>query len=395
MLHAAMRLPALTSLFSDALATTSMALTPGGDVVLSLAAPIGLANGTSVAIAIADGPIAPNAVTAATVLANGDIRLTLAFDHDLSMAPDGADYPAFDTFVSLTGFASALVNGSRQLRDVPARNQLVIVPGGPVASVTLSGSEKLLERLPPGVPGWHAATVTGASSLAFPAPPGVTRAMTVASPAVVRNIRAWGSIDWKWAQRKFTADDGKMTVGACHLFVTPVGEVRTSRSKSSKTDALAEVHAGVDLRQVLIDGFNVYVFVPATSYSGQVGASDLCHGPLFTAVMRTFNGLNLRRPELAAGDSYVSLLASHGAVAFDGAVYVHGYEFQSLAAYTQSDAVAPWEAADTTGVVAGSPITDLVPVGTGVWRDIDFTGILHDGFPQPLSGSFYLEHPPT
>lgn len=389
-----MRVPALTPLFSDPLAVSGMTITPGGNIVLTTAAPHQVTIGSRIAIAITDADT-PNPFSAAVVLADGNIRFTTTYAQDFTTAPAAWEGEPWDSFVTITGFANALINGSRQLVEAPDSHTLIVKPGGPVVSAPLTAQSAVLERLPGSVIGWHSVLSASSTTLTFPAAADVTRALSVTAPVVVRNIRCWGALDINTARRKFVSADEQIDVSACHLFVVPVASVKTSRSRNAKTDALAEVSPAVELRQLLVDGFTALVFCPAKSSSGAVAASDLCQGPLFKAMMRTFNGLRLPRPELAHGSSYAALLASHGAIYFDGATYVHAYEFQAPAYITNADAIMPFEQAELSGATDGidgyTPPTDVPAVGAPAFRDIDFTGILHDGAPQPLTGVFTLE----
>lgn len=401
-LHAGLILPRYTTRFSDALPVSSITVAEGGDITVTCAAPHGCPVGQQMAINITDADI-PNPITDVDVGADGTLLITTEHPHDLTTTPDANRFQAWHTTVKLAGFSNALINGTRQLDDVADSTSFIMTPGGTVASVTLTGNEVLLERLEAEVIGWHAATATSPTVLTIPTPASVTRDFTVANPTVVTSIRVFGAVNLDAALMQFSpeGDDG-YSLDKAHMFICPMSTVRASRSSASRTDGVADINPSADMRQILLDGFQINVFLPGGTTVAHVQAVDLCQGDLLRAINKTFYGLKVPRPEFSdPTGSFAALLESHtGGITKDRAIYIHQYEFQAQAVITNDDAVSPWEwiaiapaeyAAAQENLAAGGTLPDslatIPATGTVSFRGLDFTGILHDGKPQPLTAN--------
>lgn len=394
-IHGSILLPQYTALFSDALAVASIDVAQGGLVTLNCAAAHGVPTGQNIAVSITNAPT-PNPIVSATLRTNGDVELETEFDHNLTQHPNTEAFLPWDGGVTkLSGFTSSLMNGGRQLVEVIDRRIFVVKPGGSLVSVTLNGAEALLEPLEFDVIGWHSVTAASATKLAFPTPATVERDYTIASPTVVRNIRIFGALDLAAAMAQFTEDSDTISIDAAHMFVCPSLNVRASRSQHAQTDMVAELSAGSDYRQLLMDGFDILVALPTRKGIGHVEASDLAHGPIFKAILKTFMGLNVRMSEFADfGGSYIAHFEQHGPALTDNrAVYVHRYTFVTPAYLTNADAIAPWEwpLIDDEALQNGTVPDSVTPIGAPEFRDLDFTGILRNGSPQPLFGSYRID----
>jgi len=386
-LHAFVHIPRYTAAFSTALPVSNIVVTAGGNTVLNCSAPHGVPVGSSIGVSIVDAE-SPNSIAAASVLASGDILLTTAHDHDLTTSPDTYRFQAWNTVCKLSGFADSKINGTRQLVEVRSRRQIVIKPGGEVGSVSLTGSEILLERIELGLIGWHAVTATSTTALRFTTPAVVDRSYTIATPVVVNDVKIFGARDPEAAYKQYTQGDDKIAPTHGAMFICPEQGVVAERATSARGQTVAEFGPGIEYRQRLADGFQVVIFLPSVRTSAHVACIDMAQGEVFTAVLRTFNGLRLPRPELFDGGTYASVFHGHGSGSVtNNAVYAHRYDFQSPAYLTNADAIAPWDWTES-GDGGTGPITDVVPIGTPPLRDLDFTGILHDGKPQPLFGKF-------
>lgn len=401
-LHAALRIPALTSLFSDTLSVASIAVTEGGNVTITTTGPHGVSVGGRIGVSIIDA-LTPNPITAALEVGNsfGDIAIETEFEHDLTRA--ALDYvDPWAGFVRLGGFTAAAMNGDLQLVEVLGPASFVVRPPTDV-TISLNGAEKLYERLEAEVIGWHSVTAASSTTLTFPTPATVSRSYTVSGARVARSIRVWAALDLSTAMRNFVRPDAEqMSLPASYLFVTPRAETRLSRDRRAKSESPGEFYPGVETAQLLLDGFDVFAFLPTEHMGGAVAAADIAHGQIFSAVLRTFNGLRLPRSELVQGmnTEYVAFLESHGAAVYDGATYVHRYSFGAPTYITTGDQVQPyeWTSLDAieAALQAGTPVSpgSLYRVGAPALRDIAFTGslpdgapagIFHDGMPQPLT----------
>lgn len=384
-IHAGLILPRYTAIFSDALAVASIVVTSGGNVVLTTTAPHGVPVGERIAVSITDAEI-PNPITAASVDADGNILLTTSFDHDLTTTPDATLYDAWNTTAKVAGFTDALINGTRQLSSAPTRSTLVIVPGGTVASIVLTGNEVLYEGLGRDIVGWHSVIAVTSDTLSFPTPTSITRSFTVANPTVVRDIRVAGALDYETALGHYTADDSQVSLTRPAMFILPVPVSVEGKNRYITT--------GSDNRMMLRDGFTVLVLIPSHATAGHVGAIDLAHGAIFRAVLRTFHGLKISRSELmSAGDFRATFESHNGARTSSRAIYAHEYVFDMPAELVACDGVSPfeWAQIDDEAIADGDVPTSIYPANPPAFRDLDVTGILHYGHPSPLTGSFIME----
>lgn len=390
-LHAARRVPALTARFSDPLAVTSISVVAGGTTTLTCSAAHGVATGVSIAVCITDA-MTPNPITAAVVDDDGNIRLTTQYAHDLTTTPDPTKANAWNTSATLDGFGSALIDGVKQLIAVPNRNTLVIAPSGAVGSVTLDGGEVLLERLPFELIGYHTVTSATSTTLTMDTPATIGRNYTITAPVVVRNMRVFGSLSIETVMGTFVRDDNTpVPAGKAWMFVCPV-DVRTSRSRNSKTDAIADLSDGSDYRQMVIDGFEVMVVLPAENSPGAVAAIDLAQGEIFGAVLKTFYGLKMPRPELNSTGSYIAMMESHGAASFDRVNYIHRYRFQCSDVITNDAAIPPYDWPD---IAPDDIASSLYPIGAPAMTTIEISadpdeGIRRKEYPGALGGNVTL-----
>lgn len=394
---AAMRIPALTDVFSDTLPVTSMAVVAGGTTAITCSSAHGVGVGSTACIVVVDA-LTPNKITAWSLLANDDVEITTQYAHDLTTTPDPDNYDPWDRFATLGSTGNASLDGALQLISVADATTFVVRPA---TTVTLAGTipaaAALLKRLEREVVGWHRATATSATALTFPTPATVTRDYTVVAPKICTNVRVWGAIDLDHALRHFTrgSEADAAVLDESFLFVTPTRQARLSRDRAASSDAFTEVQPGAVVRQQLMDGFEIYAVMPAERYGGAVSCIDRAQGPVFSAVLKTFNGLKLPYSELSAPNPTVVMLTHHGAAHYDRANYVHGYTFEVTAYITDDDTLPPYAAPDIAAIDLaiqnGTPIpTHINPVGTVSFSSAAFVGIFQADRPQPLSGEFLI-----
>jgi hypothetical protein len=408
---AAARIPSLTDLFSDTLTLTSMVVNQGGSTVLTTSAPHGVDVGTQIAIAIVDA-FQPNAITDLDFVdgPGSDVLVSVAYPHALTTTPDATLYDSWDAFASMTGTGVLTLEGPVQLVSVPSRTTLVVRPATSLGSLpgTIPGAAALLERLERDIVGWRPVTAASPTTFTFLTPASVTRSYTVANPKACTNIRVWGGVDLQHVMRHYSRDDESdvppAVLDQCFMFILPPRSVRLSRDRSTRSDAMVEITPTADIRQMLIDGFEIVIAMPAERYGGAVACVDRAHGPILSAVLRTFNGLRLYRPELAQPASdYVAFLTDHSTARYDRANYWHSYRFECPAQLTNGDCIPPIDipVVDEIAVAImnsppGSPdipTNPVQPVGTvpftGVWFGPDPQyGIWQQDQPQPLVATF-------
>lgn len=403
-LHAAARLPALTNLFSDEMVVSSMSVTPGGIISLTTPTPHGLPVGSQTSLAIVNADV-PNAIVGAELNSDGTVNLTTSYPHDFS----STDYTPV---VKLAGFANVALNGNHQLSAVASETEIVVRPSAVLTEVTLTGNEVILERLEDGVVGWHVMTVSDARTLTTPTPEHVARAYTVSSPSVVKNIRVAGALSLDVAKSQYVRGYQRSATGQTDgelakswVYICPWQAMRVSQDRNARTDASQERTALSDRRRMMVDGYYVFVALPAENYGGAVGCSDLANGQVLQAVLQTFDGLLLTRNEFWQADVYLHTVVEHGQTLgdYNNATYWHGYSVEAPVELTQFDGIQPFEwpvineATMTVASGLGPPTPGgaliegipIAPTGSVAARQMIFgpapDGIKHDDSPQPLT----------
>lgn len=400
-LHAARRVPALTGLFSTRLPAASMQVVTGGSTTITTTGAHGIAIGQKVVLTVVDVE-APNPIVAAERLAADQIKLTTQFDHDLTGSnPNYSN--TWDEAVKLGGFGS-LLDGTVQLSSVLNRREFVVVPHAPVATVTIDGGETLYESLEGDLVGYHRATSATANTLTFPTPAGVTRSYTVASPIIALNPRIFGTLELATLMAAYVREEEERPANELAMFIAPA-DVRTSRSRNTKGDALADITDGSDYRLNVVDGFDVFVVIPTGKSMSGVAAIDAANGPVLRAVLGTFFGYVPKMPELCGGLTYAAIPKGHAAATYNKANYVHRYSFEVQAQLTNADAIPQFDFPDfpVPDWASGGPLSDADPgtmpdtlnsIGTASLHDILLSGIKHDSKPGELTANINMDAVP-
>lgn len=408
----ALRIPVLTDAFSDTLAISSMAVTAGDVVTVVTSTPHGEdgdEDGNS-AISVTDAYV-PNPITgwsqfvaASGHALPGDVQITVTYPHTLTTTPDASRYLAWN---SVALFQNTLVTGldgpqGVQLVAVPDALTLIVRPSGPITlpSNPQTGAA-LIERMERELVGWHKVTVVNETTLTFPTPATITRSFSVVSPRIVTNIRIWGAFDLDHALRHVTRADEltQATLGRpfdqSYMFICPRRDTRLSRDRASGSDGIAEIAPGNFIRQLLMDGFEIFVLLPSERYGGGIGAIDRAQGQIFTAVLQTFNGLALPFTELSVPNPRVTILSGHRGVLYNRANYVHNYSFEANAYLSPGDIAPSILIPDLKPLWDGEIPNSIAPEGTVPISKIVFNrGIFQQDKPQPLMGSVALDSQP-
>jgi hypothetical protein len=408
---ALLRIPALTTLFSDTLSVSSIAVVASGTSTITCSAPHGIAVGSLAGVCINDA-LAPNSITAWSILdaptaasysalaQAKDILITLTYPTVMSTGPEDPNLSAFsafepwNAFAILNGTTVSAIEGNAQLVSVPDALHIIVRPSGTVNSLpSVPVNAVLLERLERDVIGWHTMTALTTTQLTFTTPSAVARSYTVANPSVAVNVRCWGAVDMAHALSHYTTgDDGTPpTLNRSYLFVCPPRTARISRARNTRTDANAEQQYGSFVEQQLMDGFIIYAIFPAVDYGGAVGCMDKANGEVLTAILRTFNLLSLPFSEYSSPNPYLSTITSHGTALYNRANYVHEYVFEATCTLTQGDGIAPDEVPDMAALDPSGPVqgTGTVPLG-----NITFDpGVFQKDNPVPLQATINFDDP--
>lgn len=398
-LMARMRIPALTSLFSDTLSVASMAVVHGGLITLTCSAPHKLTVGNSVGLSIVDA-LTPNAITAWSQAVNGDVTITVQYPHQMTSNPDPGTYLPWNQYARITGTGINGFDVPNQLVSVTDRYTFTVKPNGVLTlPPTPPNGAALLERLERELVGWHQATVASTTTLTIATPATVTRDYTVTAPKVCTNVRVLGGVSYDHVIRHYVRADEKDSIvkDRAWMFIVPRAQARLSRDRGARSDAITEIQPGALVRQLLLDGFEIIVVLPAERYGGGVGCVDRAHGEILTAVLRTFNGLRLPYSELATPNPFMAMLESHAMENYNRANYVHAYNFGVTAFLTEEDMVLPTDIPDLAAIDLaiqnGDPIPPTItPIGTVPIEEITLQhGVYHDDAPQPLDAAVKLE----
>jgi hypothetical protein len=391
-----------------------MSVAQGGNVVITLPQAHGLDLGSYSAISITDAN-APNAIVSATASFGGNWLLETQYPHDLTYAAPAAGESDrnWNIAARIAGFTNTHMNGLLQLVEVVSPTSFIVRPSSGVETITLNGSEVLLERLENGIIGWHKMQATGIAEFSFPTPADVARSYVVANPRLSINVRIAAALNLEVAQKQFvtgyrkgdTTQNDAATAEAW-MYICPPQSVALSKDRNAQTDAVAEITPTAEYRQLLNDGFFVYVFLPAYNAMAGVTCSDLASGEIFSVILRTFHGLVLPRKELYQADNFITLFTEHGQALgdYNNAFYVHGYVFQCPAYLTQEDSIQPFEWSQihessgtaSSGIGPGSAggtidqTQPIAPVGSVTFRDITLE-LYHDEAPTPLTATVKLE----
>lgn len=389
-LHAGVRLPRLTSLFSDRLDVTLIEVDhAAGRAVVRCAAPHGLAGDTGICVSEAQ---VKNIITNAVIDNHGDLRLTTDAPHNFTGTPEG--FQPFEALARLTGFASPALNGWLALKGVYSDRQFSVARPETLTGVPLTGAEAVLENLDHEITGWHRASVLDAQTLTFPLPAAVTRSYQVERPAVATAIRVAGTLDFDLLAKLYSQPDGAQALAQNWLYIAPADQVLASKDRRAKSSAVAEIGPGTDYRRTLLDGFSLFAALPTDADGGVMRAVDLAQEDILAAVLAAFNGLRIERPKLCVGGEFVAQLTGHQSRFYNGAYYIHEYMFEAPVTITAGDSIRP---VDWTGFgedfdfdAAGGP-ANLYRTGAVPARKLMFTpGLFQQGQPEPLTANVPL-----
>ena len=120
------------------------------------------------------------------------------------------------------------------------------------------------------------------------------------------------------------------------LFVVLDG-VAASKNRLIDSDGIDNTPRGARFRQQLVEGFSVLLFMPVSDELAAESARDVA-GDLFRSISRslTFSAFDT---QLSVGVQNTVQFVGHDILTYNGAVYVHGYQFQQVADLLFEDTV--------------------------------------------------------
>jgi len=314
-------LPQITNLFTTS--ATAVSITPSGTTATVLTSSAhGFPVGRVVAISGAFAPIEISSISRSGTVATA-ITLT---PHDLT---DG-----FFENVTLSGASESEFNGTFPFLNQVNRKTFTftVADSGP----TTGTGSMLLEE--PGSPfGYNGlqtiTTVPTASSFTYELSQALTEAAT-GTILIHSDLRVSGSATLEKAISMYT----KQTVGDLWAFVV-LEDGNASKDRSTRNDSISSAARSGDMRQQLIQNMSVYVFDNTTKQLSGRESRDtmvdvralLLKGLVGVKFDSNLNGQN--------GSSLMYL--GDGIESYDGAVYIHGFNFQLLTDITNDDIVDP------------------------------------------------------
>lgn len=391
--HAAARLPQVSDLFAGTV-TADITATAGDVISIVCDTPHGLPVGQKVAVCISNARV-ELPIFAASDIGNDEAKLEFATPHGLVDLPTIPRTKAWNPTLTLAGFDDPLMNGVHEFKRILSANEAVIVlPNG--ADPAAYTAPYIIEEHNTTLNGWRPVDVIDETTLEAPAGSLITRDCQANGAKIAVNIRIWGAIDFDQILNLYTQENS--AVNDLRMFISPVGTVAMSKDRNAKSSSVAEISPGVHFRQVLMDGFHVVVVVPTHDDMGSIRAADLINGPVLSAVLKTFQGLRLTRPDLPGATSFAAILKQHSGRIINNAYYVHEFEFEAPAILSNAEAINPSEM--TTGGLtetvddpeAINDITPAEPTGSTPFGEISFDGIYNGDFSQPLTARIPYEN---
>lgn len=315
-------LPQETDLFSTTISVVS--ITPSGNTATVVTSAVhGLSIGNSVAISGSESPIGITSITRVSTL----VTVVTTTDHDIT--------EGFNTTVTLSGANEAEFNGTFNLNTAVNRRTFTftVADSGP----TTGTGTMLLED--PGDPiGFNGlfTVITVPTTTSFTYTLG--KVLTVPADGTILthgSLRVTGAATIERALLMYTKQSTQSDMWA--FVVLDDGVV--SKDRSSRNDALSSVGPGGDRRQQFIQNASVYVFVKTTTeLSGRV-ARDLMVD-VRALLLKSLIGVKFTS-DLNAQDGSGMIYGGDGIEIYDGAIYVHRFEFQLLTSITNDDTVDP------------------------------------------------------
>jgi len=317
------KMPTLTDLFNSTVDIVSLEYA-AGTVTATTGAPHNLISGRDVIIS---GALTPNPIINLTQ--TDDIAAAeTQFDHDLTQN--------YQENIIVQGADNAEYNGEHPLLRVPNRRNFTYqISGDPPSPDT--GSPILLEDKAFGYNGIFTITVISPTEFTYNLPydVGTPAQGTITASFAVRisdSVSVDRAIDM---YSQFNTDE-------LWAFVV-LNDVVVSKDRDILSDATETFKSGDDFLQREINPFSVFVFAPATfSLDGAI-IRDLMED---VRVYLYHSLLGVKFPTYLSTDAHPNALyrtytLGHSRFEYNGAFYIHQFDFESLSDIFYNDTVGP------------------------------------------------------
>jgi len=335
-------LPLYTNLFSDELIINS--LTKSGTTVTAVTAiPHGLATGDYGVIVDALSPVG---VINLTYIDNGydEVKHGIETNSELrgktttqlgklvafaetNLAHDLTE--DWQNKINIVGADQSEYNGEHYLLTVPNRKNFTYLLETEPSATPATGTIKLVENIPYNYNGFKEFTVVDATTLTYQLTRDV-ESPALGNPKLRIRTRISGGVDIERCNDAYTAHPNNKLWG----FVV-LGDAIANKDRNIYNDAIAASGRGEIFRQIRISPFSFYVFKSSINERAARDARDVAEG-LNKQICKSL--LRVRFPNIFEEEPYSTVIYSgDGFFNYDGAVYIHRYDYQQVAHITYGD----------------------------------------------------------
>ncbi len=272
---------------------------------------------------------------------------TTGVDHDLTFnSPDHVN-------ATLEGFTDSDWNDSFIITSVPNRRTFKVRSTNTIP--TLNGNETLQEVRSDGVNGRYRATAVSPTSFTID---GTFLASNYSGGRVSANVRVAGGVTLARVFEQYT----KQKFNDLWVFVV-MTDPEVSKDRNTKNDSTASLASGTEMRQKIMDGFELFIFQNVSNDIAATTAIDVARHDLMQPIMKSVYGAEFSSG-LDVEFNFRTVFTSQGFVDYTKSVLVYSYQFQSTYDLTDGDMVESLDTrayrdTDMTLVVGSDDTTDM------------------------------------
>lgn len=310
-------LPKYTSLFSNVLAISSINVTTTlATIVTTDAHDFEAGEAVSIANVVLNTPI--SGVSQDGLL----FTFTTSIDHDLNFTDDQN--------ITIAGFTDSAWNDSFVLKAVANRTSFTVQSANTIP--TLNSNEILEEMRVDGINGLRSITVVNSTTFTIS---GTFIAGEYTGGSVNVDIRIAGSATLERAEQQYT----EKSTDEFWAFVV-MNDIDVSKDRNTRNDGVSTKDAGSDMRQRILDGFTINIFVNATEDMAATDVLDTCRHDLLRPIMRSVLGAKFDTG-LTENNKFKVVLtgAGIGDGGYSKAILIYTYAFELPYDLTQCDGV--------------------------------------------------------
>ena len=344
-------LPRYTDLFSDVLDISGIVAT-ANEATITTTAIHELSDGDAVVLSNVGTNTSITAVSRDGLI----FTFTTGSDHDITF-----DSPDHEN-ATLDGFTDDDWNNSFRIVEVPNRRTFKVQ--STLDLPVLNGNEILQEVRSDGVNGRYSATVVSPTVFTIN---GTFLASNYSGGKVSARVRVAGSVTFERAQEQYT----EQKIIDIWAFVV-MADVQASKDRSTKNDSEASMPTGTEMRQHVMDGFEIFIFQNVTNDMAATDAIDIARHDLFLPISKSVYGAFFDSG-LSGATDFRTVFVSQGFVNYSKSVLVYSYQFQTLYDLTDGDTVEPSDTRAYRDVLSTQNIGEDDTTDMTVTVDLDDT----------------------